>query len=82
MRLSDFILLKEEEKKMVVLHKGVLVGKRADIHYMVFLFQLEGYYIETFCNLQNKAIDEYRVFDNTSLLKPYLETIPIAHLLN
>ena len=82
MRISDFIMLKEEEKKQVVLHEGVLVAKRSDYNYMVFLFQLESYYVETYCNLHNKAIDEYRVFDNTTLLHPYLDTISIGHLLN
>jgi hypothetical protein len=82
MRLSDFILLEEKEKKRVVLHEGVLVAKRSDYQYMVFLFQFENYYVETYCNLQNKAIDEYRVFDNTALLHPYLDKIPINHLLN
>lgn len=82
MRLSDFILLKEEEKKLVVLHNGVLVGKRSNTDYMVFLFQLENYYVETFCNRQNKAIEEYRVFEHTGALSPYLEMIPLDGLLN
>lgn len=82
MRLSEFILLKEEEKKLAVLHSGVLVGKRVNYKHMVFLFQLSNYYVETYCNLQDKNIEEYRVFDHTSLLMPYLERIPIGHLLN
>lgn len=82
MRLSDFILLKEEEKKLVVLHNGVLVGKRSNTDYMVFLFQLENYYVETFCNRRNKAIEEYRVFDGTGALSPYLDMIPLDGLLN
>ena len=28
MKLSDFVLLDEEEKKLVLLHEGVLIGKR------------------------------------------------------
>ena len=82
MRLSDFIVLKEEDKKSTVLHNGVLVGKRKDNNYMIFLFQLSNYYVETYCNLQNKMVDEYRVFDHTALLSPYLDSIPIGHLLN
>lgn len=82
MRLSDFIVLKEEEKKLVVLHNGVLVGKRSNPDYMVFLFQLENYYVETFCNRHNKAVEEYRVFDGTGGLRPYLEMIPLDDLMN
>lgn len=82
MKLSDFILLSEDEKKTTVLHDGVLVAKRSNFDFMVFLFQLENYYVEAYCNLQNKAIVEYMVFDNVNLLNPYLETIPIDNLLN
>jgi hypothetical protein len=82
MRLSDFILLEEEKKKLVVLHDGVLIAKRSNSLHMMFLFQLDTFYVETYCNLQNKAIEEYRVFDNTRSLTPYLELIPIADLFN
>lgn len=80
MRLSDFILLGEEEKKCTVLHQGVLVGKRDYDSCKVFLFQLENYYVETFCNMQNKVVEEYRVFSNTANLHPYLETIALDGL--
>ncbi|NTS42498.1 hypothetical protein HRG84_16470 [Flavisolibacter sp. BT320] len=82
MRLSDFILLGEKEKKFTVLHQGILVGKREKDHRKVFLFQLEDYYVETFCNPQNKAIEEYRVFNDTQHLFPYLQSIPLDDLLN
>jgi len=82
MKLSDFILLSEDQKKMTVLHQGVLVAKRNSFDCMVFLFQLESYYVETYCNRKHKNIQEFRVFDNTRQLRPYLETIPIDDLLN
>lgn len=82
MKLSDFILLGEQEKKLTVLHEGILIGKRSKCDYLVFLFQMDRYYVETYCNMKNKSIEEYRVFDNTTLLKPYLEAIPIDDLLN
>ena len=82
MKLSDFILLNEEQKKMAVLHEGILIGKRNKFDYLVFLFQMDKYYVETYCNLKNKAIEEYRAFDNMKLLKPYLEAISIDDLIN
>jgi hypothetical protein len=82
MKLSDFILLSEGEKKMVVLHEGILVGKRNKYDYLVFLFQMDNYYVETYCNLENKSIEEYRAFHNTKLLTPYLEAISIDDLLH
>jgi hypothetical protein len=82
MRLSDFIMLDEEQKKLIVLHEGVLIGKRVNIDFMVFLFQMESYYVETFCNRDNKAIQEFRIFDNMKPLAPYLDAISIDDLLN
>jgi hypothetical protein len=81
MRLSEFILLSEEEKKAVVLHNGVLLAKRDGEGCKVFLFGLDDYYVEMFCNMQNKRIEEYRVFDTTRLLLPYLQTISLDDLL-
>jgi hypothetical protein len=82
MRLSEFILLNEDEKKSTVLHQGVLIAKRSSFDSMVFLFQLGSYYVEAYCNPMNKAIEEYRMFDNINVLKPYLEDIRLDNLLN
>lgn len=81
MRLSDFILLNEEEKKFIVLHEGILVAKRSSYPYLVFLFQMDNYYVESYCNVETKGIVEYRAFQNPALLKPYLEEIAIDDLL-
>jgi len=82
MRLSEFILLNEQEKKSTVLHRGVLLAKRSSLESMVFLFQLDSYYVEAYCNPSNKAIEEYRMFDNTEVLNPYLDAIPLDTLLS
>jgi hypothetical protein len=50
MRLSEFILLNEDEKKSTVLHQGVFLAKRSSFDSMVFLFQLGSYYVEAYCN--------------------------------
>ena len=82
MGLSDFILLGEKEKKWTVLHQGILVGKREKENRKIFLFQLDNFYVETFCNPQSKSIEEYRVFNNTQFLNPYLSGIPLDDLFN
>ena len=82
MKLSDFILLSEEEKKIAVLHAGVLIGKRRDDDTMAFLFQFKDYYVETFFNSVSKTIKEFRMFDQTTLLQPYLDSIRIDDILN
>lgn len=81
MKLSEFILLTQEEKRFIVLQEGVVLAKMEVLNYMVFLFQLPHFYVETFCCQETKEIREYRVFHNVEHLTPYLEAIPIHHLL-
>jgi hypothetical protein len=82
MKLSEFILLGENEKKHVVLHEGVLIGKRKSLYCMVFLFQINSYYVETYCDIRDKNVVEFRAFENTKPLAPYLESIRLDELLN
>jgi hypothetical protein len=81
MILSDFILLSEEEKKTIMLHEGILVAKRTNPGFMIFLFQLQAFYVEVFCDLVTKKTREFRVFNRTNQLDPYLDSIPIPDLI-
>lgn len=80
MKLSDFITLSEEEKKLAVLHRGVLIGKRLTPGTIFFLFQLDHFYVETSCHIESKTITRYLAFSKTVLLEPYLESIAIEDL--
>ena len=82
MKLSEFIALPEDHKRSTVMTKGVAIAKRRLNDQLVFLFQLPEYYVETYCSFESKEILEYRVFQNTKQLAPYLESIQIDHLLN
>lgn len=80
MTIVDFIQLDQEEKKLLLLHGGILIGKRWVDDHIVFLFQLQSFYIEVYCNPQNKKVEEYLAFEGTTPLYPYLQTIQIDHL--
>lgn len=82
MKLSEFIALPEDHKRSTVLTQGVAIAKREFAGQLVFLFQLQAYYVETFCCCESKEILEYRVFQNTKQLEPYLDAIRIDDLLN
>ena len=82
MKLSDFILLNEEQKKGTLLHEGVLIGKRNLGDYLIFLFQFPNYYVESYCNCENKSIMEFRAFTHLEPLYPYLDAISLGDLLN
>ena len=81
MKLSQFILLSDEEKSKSVLHLGILLAKRKNAERLTFLFQLDGFYVEMHCNPQQKTILEYRMFTHPALLQPYLENISLEGLL-
>jgi hypothetical protein len=80
MKLSDFIMLSEDKKKFILLHQGVLIGKRKRSGSIIFLFHLQGFYVETYCNTTTKDVIHYTAFTHTKLLQPYLETIAIDDL--
>lgn len=82
MKLSDFIMLNGEEKKQAVLQKGVLIAKRKNLRSIAFLFQVQNFYVEACFNVENKDIEEFRVFDHTTFLQPYLDDIQIDGLMN
>jgi hypothetical protein len=82
MKLSDFILLSGDEKKVTVLHQGVLIGKRRNTSLVAFLFRVESFYVEACFNAKSRGIQEFRVFANSTLLEPYLDEIRIDDLLN
>ena len=80
MKLSEFIVLTQEEKRFAVVKEGVPIAQRGLLNYMIFLYQLPGFYVETVCCKQSKEITEYRVFHNAAHLVPYLNAIQIDDL--
>lgn len=80
MKLSEFIGLPEDHKRSIVLTQGVAIAKREVPRFEVFLFQLQDYYVETFCSCKTKEILEYRAFYANRQLTPYLEDIKIDQL--
>ena len=82
MKLSEFILLDEGDKKCAVMNNAVALAQRIYPDVIIFLFQLDSYYVEAYCNKESKAIEEYRVLPDTNSIGHYLEGIPIDDLLN
>jgi hypothetical protein len=82
MKISEFIVLNEAEKKHAVMNNAVALATRTAPGLIIFLFQLEDYYIEAYCNTSDKTIEEYCVLPNTNAIRHYLEAIPIDDLLN
>ena len=82
MKLSEFILLNEAEKKYTIMNEAVPLAQRTYRDMIIFLFQLEDYYVEAYCNTASKAIEEYCILPDTNAIRHYLEVIAIDELLN
>lgn len=82
MKLSEFILLNEEDKKTAVMNNAVALAQRTYPTVIIFLFQMEYFYVEAYCNITTRAIDEYRVLPDTNAIEHYLDAIQIDDLLN
>jgi len=82
MKLSDFILLNEGDKKCAVMNNAVALAQRTYPDVIIFLFQLDDFYVETYCNKANKTIEEYRVLPDTNAIDHYLEAISLDGLIN
>lgn len=78
MKLSEFIVLPQQEKRFTVLQEGVPIAQRLLEKQMVFLFQLPHFYVETYCNVESKDIEEFRAFYKAEHLQPYLDAISIG----
>jgi hypothetical protein len=82
MKLSEFILLNEAEKKHAIMKQAVPLAQRTYSDRVIFLFQLENYYVEAYCNPADNSIEEYCILPDTNAICHYLEAIPIDELLN
>jgi hypothetical protein len=82
MKLSEFILLNEAEKKYAIMKHAAPLAQRTYSDMVIFLFQLENFYVEAYCNPTDKSIEKYCILPDTNAIYHYLEAIPIDELLN
>jgi hypothetical protein len=70
-----------QEQQFDLLHKdGVYIGKRKPGKQTIVLFQLYSFYVEVHYRKYRKEIDHLVTSDDTAILQPYLEQIPIRDL--
>lgn len=82
MKLSEFIVLNEADKKRAVATNAVALAKRTSPGLVIFLFQIEDYYVEAYCNTTVNKVEKYCVLPNTNAIRDYLDVIPIDDLLS
>ncbi|MCU7550607.1 hypothetical protein OCK74_15920 [Chitinophagaceae bacterium LB-8] len=80
MTIHDFKILDDHQKATALVDEGVLIGKRDLLFYLVFLYQVEGFYVEVLYSIKSKKVHKFRAFENVGLLDPYLSKIDISEL--
>jgi hypothetical protein len=81
MTAAQFKLLNEEKQKELVAQFGVMVALLEWEGYRIFLFQVDGFYVEYFFSAKTNELAWTTVFEDTSLLSKYLENIDITSVM-
>ncbi len=66
--------------KFVIWCKGVEISQREDDRFKYVLFQVFGFYAEVVYNKKQQLVNEFRIFDSSEYLDPYLDNINIKEL--
>jgi hypothetical protein len=82
MRLSAFRRLSPNKQHQMVASLGALLCERKTKNFLIYLYQLDGFYIELFFFKESGEFATMKPFDNLDELAPYLEEIDLTYLLN
>jgi hypothetical protein len=77
MTLYQFNQLDELEQKETLWEKGVFLADRVDGEYFIKLYQIDGFYIETYRHIEHNVIKRMRSFSSTNPLDPYIDKLKI-----
>lgn len=82
MYLGAFRKLSFREQQQLVAKVGVQLCERQSRNFLIFLYQIDGFYIELFFFRESGEFATIKSFDNLDELAPYLNEIDLAYLLN
>ena len=77
MKLYQFNQLNELEQMEVLWDKGVFLADRTENEYYIKLYQIDGFYIETYHYVKHNIINKMRSFTNTNQPTPYIDKLKI-----
>lgn len=80
MTLHGFTTLSEDEQIDCTLENGVLTAFLETNNYIVILYQLDGFYVEAYCNRRTTHIERLRSFHSPEQLEPYLAAVDLSEL--
>jgi hypothetical protein len=81
MTLYEYMLLRPEEQASYTWKHGAFIAVADKGSLKVLLYQLGSFYVEVYYNCELGKIEEFRSFDSTDLLAPYLAAIDLSELM-
>jgi hypothetical protein len=81
MKAADFKRISEDSQRKIVADKGVMLSVLEWGNYRIFLFQVDGFYVEYFFSMSTNELAWTTVFDDTNMLSKYLEEIDITSII-
>ena len=80
MTVTDFTHLDETQQAEALLARGIFLTERLYKNFIIFLYQLDNFYVEVYHNLKFNVMKGMRSFEDDEALEPYLDTIDISCL--
>ena len=77
MNVFSFNKLDDLDQLVTLLDKGVFLAYRIKGVYLVKLYQINDFYVETYCHIEHNRVDSMRSFSCTEQLAPYLKNIKL-----
>ena len=81
MTLEQFNYLDEDEKSNALWVNASLIDLIRKEHVTILLYQLNGFYVEVYYNYDKNIIEQFRSFNSTDCLEPYLDKISLEGIL-
>ena len=77
MKQSDFLELSNSLRLIEILSNGIFLDYIIKGVYIVKLFQMKNYYVETYYHIEKNRFDSIISFNDTNKLSPYLKKIKL-----
>ena len=77
MEQSDFLELSNSLRLIEILSNGIFLDYIIKGVYIVKLFQMKNYYVETYYHIEKNRFDSIISFNDTNKLSPYLKKIKL-----
>lgn len=81
MKVVEFRKLPPKRQRRIVVEAGVPLGRRESRNFSIYLYALEGFYVEVYFFRETGEYGSLKPFDDVDGLTPYLQQIDIQEVL-